>query len=355
MAQTDELKQQIEQQIEQAKTIAELEEIRVAQLGKSGAITQMMKQLGQLTGEERKEQGQILNEFKNQIVSCLEAKKEVLEQAELEKKLASEKIDVTLPSRPEIAQGRIHPIYQAIDEMLTIFAQMGFELAEGPDVEDDWHNFEALNIPPNHPARQMQDSFYFPGGNLLRTHTSGVQIRTMEKQKPPIKIVCPGRAYRVDNDATHTPMFHQIEGLMVDKTTNLANLKTLCLEFMKLFFETDDVSLRFRPSFFPFTEPSYEVDVGGVLANRVGKDWMEVFCCGMVDPAVLENCHIDPKEYQGFAFGLGLDRFAMLKYNIPDLRTMFDGDMRWIRHYGFTPIDMPTLTAGLSGNGGKKC
>ena len=197
MAQTDELKQQIEQQIKQAKTIAELEEIRVAQLGKSGAITQMMKQLGQLTGDERKEQGQILNEFKNQIVSCLEAKKEALEQAELEKKLASEKIDVTLPSRPEINQGRIHPIYQAIDEMLTIFAQMGFELAEGPDVEDDWHNFEALNIPPNHPARQMQDSFYFPGGNLLRTHTSGVQIRTMEKQKPPIKIVCPGRTYRV--------------------------------------------------------------------------------------------------------------------------------------------------------------
>ena len=355
MAEIKQLQEQITQQIEGASSLAALEEVRVANLGKTGVITQMMKELGKLSGEERKEQGQILNAFKNAVVEKLEDKKNKLEAAALEAELSGQKIDITLPVRPEVHQGRIHPVYQAMDEMMTIFAQMGFELAEGPDIEDDWHNFEALNIPKNHPARQMQDSFYFANGNLLRTHTSGVQIRTMEKHRPPIKVVCPGRTYRVDNDATHTPMFHQIEGLMVDKTTNLANLYSVLLEFMKLFFETDDVALRFRPSFFPFTEPSFEMDVGGKLAHAIGKEWLELGGCGMVDPVVLENCHIDPKEYQGFAFGFGIDRCAMMKYNIPDLRIMFDGDMRWIKHYGFTPIDVPTLTAGLSGNGGKKC
>ena len=342
--------------IENASNLQALDEIRVAALGKNGQITALMKNLGSLAPEERKEAGQVLNVFKTEIATALEAKKQTLETAELNKRLANESVDITLPIRPETISGRIHPVSQVMEEMLTIFAQMGFDLAEGPDIEDDWHNFEALNIPPSHPSRQMQATFFMDGtvDKMLRTQTSGVQIRTMEKGKLPIKIVAPGRTYRCDYDATHSPMFHQIEGLVIDKTTNLSHLKGVLEEFMKLFFETDDVVLRFRPSHFPFTEPSYEADVGGALAKAIGKEWIELLGCGMVHPQVLRNCGIDPKEYQGFAFGCGIDRFAMLKYGIPDIRSFFEADMRWIKHYGFLPSDVPTITSGLSLNGGRK-
>lgn len=337
-------------------TLAALDEIRVQALGKNGRITALMKDLGALPVEEKKTAGALLNVFKTEIATALETKKSALEIAEMNAKLATETVDVTLPVRPQVTKGRIHPVAQAMEEMLTIFAQMGFALAEGPDIEDDWHNFEALNIPPSHPSRQMQATFFMDGtiDKILRTHTSGVQIRTMEKHQLPIKIVVPGRVYRYDYDATHTPMFHQIEGLVIDKKTNLANLKTGLTEFMQLFFETDDVTLRFRPSYFPFTEPSYEADVGGHLARAIGKEWLELLGCGMVHPNVLRNCGIDPDEYQGFAFGCGIDRFAMMKYGIPDLRGFFDADMRWIEHYGFLPEDVPTVTSGLSLNGGTK-
>ncbi|MBQ7413107.1 MAG: phenylalanine--tRNA ligase subunit alpha [Alphaproteobacteria bacterium] len=354
MEEIEKLKPELLSAIEKADTLTVLDEIRVSALGKNGRITALMKTLGSLAPEERKTAGQVLNVFKTEIATALDAKKEALETEALNAKLAEESVDVTLSCRPETAVGRIHPIAQVIEETLTIFAQMGFDLAEGPDIEDDWHNFEALNIPPAHPARQMQATFFFPGGSLLRTQTSGVQIRTMEKKQPPIKIVCPGRTYRRDYDATHTPMFHQIEGLVIDEKTNLANLKTVLVEFFKLFFETDDVQVRFRPSYFPFTEPSYEMDLGGAMARNIGKEWLELLGCGMVDPRVLKNCGIDPDKYQGFAFGIGLDRLAMMKYGIKDLRPMFEADMKWIKHYGFLPLDEPTVTSGLSMNGGRK-
>ncbi len=344
--------------IEAADTLTRLDEIRVQALGKNGQITALMKGLGALAPEERKAAGSLLNVFKNEIATALEEKKKQLELQELNARLASEKVDVTLPIRPQ-ETGRIHPVSQVMEEMLTIFAQMGFDLAEGPDIEDDYHNFEALNIPPSHPARQMQATFFLEGetDKVLRTHTSGVQIRTMENKQPPIKIVAPGRTYRVDYDATHTPMFHQIEGLVIDKKTNLSHLKGVLMEFMKLFFETDDIVLRFRPSYFPFTEPSYEADVGcsrenGEFKICSGASWCELLGCGMVHPNVLKACGLDPKVYQGFAFGCGIDRFAMLKYGIPDLRNFFDADLRWIKHYGFLPLDVPTVTNGLSLNGG---
>lgn len=350
------LKPTLISKIEQADNLSVLDEIRVSALGKNGAITALMKELGALPVEEKKQAGQLLNIFKTEIATALDSKKQILETAEMNAKLAAQKVDVSLPVRPETNMGRIHPISQVMEEMLTIFAQMGFDLAEGPDIEDDWHNFEALNMPASHPARQMQATFFMEDDmdKILRTQTSGVQIRTMENKKPPIKIVSPGRVYRMDYDATHTPMFHQIEGLVIDKTTSLAHLKGVLEEFLKLFFETNDVVLRFRPSFFPFTEPSYEADVGGVLAKSIGKEWIELLGCGMVHPNVLKNCGIDPNEYQGFAFGCGIDRFAMLKYGIPDLRNFFDADMRWIRHYGFLPTDIPTITSGLSLTAGTK-
>ena len=348
------MKSELSASIEKAENLQILEEIRVSALGKNGQITSLMKTLGGLAPEERKTAGQILNVFKNEITQALDAKKEILEAKALNARLETERVDVTLPVRPETISGRIHPLSQVIEESLTIFAQMGFELAEGPDIEDDWHNFEALNIPKAHPARQMQATFFFDNNMMLRTQTSGVQIRTMESKKPPIKIVCPGRTYRRDYDATHTPMFHQIEGLVIDEKTNLANLKSVLVEFFKLFFETDDVQVRFRPSYFPFTEPSYEMDLGGVMARNIGKEWLEMLGCGMVDPRVLKNCGIDPDKYQGFAFGIGLDRLAMMKYGIKDLRSMFEGDMKWIKHYGFLPLDIPNITSGLSVNGGRK-
>ncbi|MDY6408180.1 MAG: phenylalanine--tRNA ligase subunit alpha [Pseudomonadota bacterium] len=350
----NELRPELLTAIEKADTVVALEAVRVQALGKNGQITGLMKTLGGLSPEERKSAGQVLNVFKNEIATALDQKKEILETKALNEKLQSESVDVTLPARPELNQGRIHPIAQVIEETLTIFAQMGFDLAEGPDIEDDWHNFEALNMPAAHPARQMQATFFFPNGSLLRTQTSGVQIRTMEAKKPPIKIVCPGRTYRRDYDATHTPMFHQIEGLVIDDKTNLANLKSVLVEFFKLFFETDDVAVRFRPSYFPFTEPSYEMDLGGVMARNIGKEWIELLGCGVVDPRVLKNCGIDPQKYQGFAFGIGLDRLAMMKYGMKDLRPMFEADMKWIKHYGFLPLDVPTVTSGLSLNGGRK-
>ena len=352
--QIDTMKPELLAAIDSADNLASLDEIRVNALGKNGRITALMKTLGTLAPEERKLAGQVLNVFKNEIATALDAKKEVLETEALNKKLAEESVDVTLPARAETTSGRIHPLSQVIEEALTIFAQMGFEMAEGPDIEDDWHNFEALNIPQAHPARQMQATFFFPEEYLLRTQTSGVQIRTMENKKPPIKIVCPGRTYRRDYDATHTPMFHQIEGLVIDEKTNLATLKSVLVEFFKLFFETDDVQVRFRPSYFPFTEPSYEMDLGGVMARNIGKEWLELLGCGMVHPNVLKNCGIDPDKYQGFAFGIGLDRLAMMKYGIKDLRPMFEADMKWIKHYGFLPTDVPTITSGLSLNGGRK-
>ena len=351
----EELSDQIMTELQQVQNLQQIEEIRIRVLGKKGTLTEQMKTLGAMSPEERKTAGQALNVAKNKISEALDAKKTELEEAELEKRLATETIDVSLPTRPT-HQGRIHPVSQAMEEMLTIFAQMGFDLAEGPDVEDDWHNFEALNFPKNHPARQLHDTFFMTPDKdkLLRTHTSGVQIRTMENRKPPIKIVVPGRTYRVDYDATHTPMFHQIEGLVVDKKANVAQMKTVLTEAFKAFFGMDDLEVRFRPHYFPFTEPSFEADVGGQLAQIVGKEWLELLGCGMVHPNVLKNCGIDPDEYQGFAFGMGLDRLTMLKYNIPDLRSLFDTDIRWIEHYGFLPLDVPTITRGLSMNAGAK-
>ena len=354
MQQLDEIRANTLPLIEKAENLSALDAVRVGVLGKNGSLTGLMKNMGVMSPEERKTFGATVNAVKNEIVSALDAKKAALEAKEMADKLAAERVDVTLPARP-VQQGRIHPTTQAMEEALTIFAQMGFELAEGPDVEDDWHNFEALNLPKEHPARQMQATFFFDNKNMLRTQTSGVQIRTMENQKPPIKIVCPGRTYRRDYDATHLPEFHQIEGFVVDEKANLANLKSVLVEFFKLFFETDDVQVRFRPSYFPFTEPSYEMDLGGVLARNIGKEWIELLGCGVVDPRVLQNCGIDPDKYQGFAFGVGLDRLAMMKYGIPDLRPMFEADMKWIKHYGFVPLDIPTVTSGLSLNGGKKC
>ncbi len=346
--------------IDKAKSVSELEEVRVSALGKKGRITELMKGLGAMSPEERKTFGQELNLLKEEISTRIGERKNALEIQEINERLAKETIDVTLPPRPA-AQGRIHPVSQVTEELLAIFGQMGFELAEGPDIEDDWHNFEALNFPKSHPARQMQATFFMKDGegDILRTHTSPVQVRTMENKKPPIRIVAPGRTYRCDYDMTHTPMFHQIEGLVIDKSTNMGHLKGCLIDVFKAFFEIDDVPVRFRPSFFPFTEPSAEMDIGcsrenGEFKIAAGKGWMEVLGCGMVHPNVLKASGIDPNEYQGFAFGFGLDRMAMLKYGIPDLRTFFEGDIRWLKHYGFIPLDIPSLTGGLSLNGGLK-
>ncbi len=351
-----------------AATPEQLETARVAALGKKGTVSGLMKSLGAMDPEARKAAGAALNALRDEVSAALDAAKAVLEAKALGERLSRERIDVTLPSRSE-AMGRIHPISQTIEEITAIFAQMGFTVAEGPDIEDDFHNFTALNIPPEHPARQMHDTFYFgerPGGSaanstggalggrhLLRTHTSPVQIRTMLADKPPIRVLVPGRTYRCDSDMTHTPMFHQVEGLVIDETTNMSHLKGCLIEFVRAFFEVDDVPVRFRPSFFPFTEPSAEVDIGcsrdgGELKIGPGAGWLEILGCGMVHPNVLRNCGIDPDRYQGFAFGMGVERVAMLKYGIPDLRTFFDSDLRWLKHYGFVPLDVPTLSGGLT-------
>lgn len=340
-----------------ASDLDALEQLRVSLLGKKGSISALMKSLGEMGPEERRTAGQQLNAVKDVVAEALDARKTALDSAALDARLARERVDVTLPVRPE-SQGRIHPISQTIDEVVAIFGQMGFAVAEGPDIEDDFHNFTALNFPPGHPARLMHDTFFLPekedgSRNVLRTHTSPVQVRTMLSQKPPIRVIIPGRTYRCDSDMTHTPMFHQVEGLMIDKTTHMGHLKGCLLEFVKTYFEMDELPLRFRPSFFPFTEPSAEVDIGcsragGELKIGAGADWLEIGGCGMVHPNVLKNCGIDPDEYQGFAFGMGIERMAMLKYGIPDLRTFFESDLRWLKHYGFAPLDVPTLTGGLA-------
>lgn len=366
MENLEELKNDTLSKIKTAANLKELDEIRVAVLGKKGKLTEQMKGLGALPLEEKIAAGKALNVVKTEIDNAITAQKAVLEEKALNEKLASETIDVTLPVRPE-TQGRIHPVSKIYEEVVAIFGEMGFEVANGPDIEDQFHNFNALNMPANHPARQMQDTFYLSSNPeepfdmdtayVIRTHTSGMQIRTMEKQQPPIRIIAPGRTYRSDYDATHTPMFHQVEGLVIDKNITMAHLKGCLYDFMKAFFELDDLPVRYRPSYFPFTEPSAEMDIGCLKTKNelkigAGTDWLEVLGCGMVHPNVLKAGGIDPNEYQGFAFGLGIDRLAMLKYGIPDLRTFFESDVRWLKHYGFTPLDFSSMTGGLSNNGG---
>jgi len=344
--------------ISSASTLEALEQIRVAALGRSGEVTGLLKGLGSLPPEERKTRGAAVNRLKEQIEAALGGAKSRLERAALDARLKDERIDVTLPVKAE-TDGRIHPISQTIDELVAIFGEMGFAVAEGPHVEDDFYNFTALNIPPEHPARQEQDTFYLLGPEgraveerkVLRTHTSPVQIRTMQAQKPPIRIIVPGRTFRSDHDATHSPMFHQVEGLVIDRQVHMGHLKGCLIEFCRAFFDIDDLPVRFRPSYFPFTEPSAEVDIGcsregGGLKIGAGADWLEILGSGMVHPKVLANCGLDPAEYQGFAFGMGIERIAMLKYGIPDLRTFYESDLRWLRHYGFLPLDQPSLVAG---------
>jgi phenylalanyl-tRNA synthetase alpha chain len=353
------LEQQILADVAAAADEAALEAVRVAALGRNGTITALLKTLGAMTPDERRVQGPLINGLKDKVTEALTARRDALKNAALDARLNTETVDVTLPVRePPTDQGRIHPISQVIDELTAIFADMGFAVAEGPDIETDDLNFTKLNIPEGHPAREMHDTFFFnpkPDGSrlLLRTHTSPVQIRTMLAQKPPIRVIIPGRTYRVDSDQTHTPMFHQVEGLVIDKGSNLGHLKWILEEFLKAFFEVDQVKMRFRPSFFPFTEPSLEVDIQcrrekGEVRFGEGNDWLEILGCGMVHPNVLRNCGLDPEEYQGFAWGMGIDRIAMLKYGMPDLRAFFEADVRWLSHYGFRPLDLPTLAGGLS-------
>ena len=353
------LQQSVLNDIAAASDEAALEAVRIAALGKSGSVSALLKTLGAMTPDERKIQGPQINGLKDAVNAALLARRDSLKNAALDQRLNSESVDVTLPVRESpVETGRIHPISQVIDELTTIFADMGFAVAEGPDIETDDYNFTKLNFPEGHPAREMHDTFYFnpkeDGSRLLlRTHTSPVQVRTMLAQKPPIRVICPGRTYRSDSDQTHTPMFHQVEGLVIDKGSHLGHLKWILAEFCKAFFEVDQVKMRFRPSFFPFTEPSLEVDIQckrdkGEIRFGEGEDWLEILGCGMVHPNVLRNCGIDPDEYQGFAWGMGIDRIAMLKYGMPDLRPFFEADMRWLSHYGFRPLDFPTLAGGLS-------
>ena len=343
--------------IEAAADANAVEALRVAALGKAGSITGLLKTLGGMSPEERQVQGPAIHGLRESVTAALVARKAVLDAAALDVKLAAEAIDMTLPAEAG-PRGSVHPVSQVMDELAEIFADMGFAVATGPEIEDDWHNFTAHNIPETHPARAMHDTFYFPDtdaegrARLLRTHTSPVQIRTMMSQKPPLYIIAPGRTYRSDSDATHTPMFHQVEGLVIDKGITLGHLKWTLETFLKAYFERDDIVLRLRPSYFPFTEPSAEVDVGYTVVNgrRVlggTEGWMELLGSGMVHPRVIAACGLDPDEWQGFAFGCGIDRLAMLKYGMDDLRAFFDGDLRWLRHYGFAALDVPTLSGGV--------
>ncbi|MEQ1696299.1 MAG: phenylalanine--tRNA ligase subunit alpha [Hyphomicrobiaceae bacterium] len=341
-------------QITSASDLAALDAVRVATIGKKGSVSELMSKLGSLPADERKSFGQTVNALKTRVSDALDARKTALEGEALTARLANERSDITLPVRPGAeGQGRIHPVSQVLDEVIEIFASLGFAVAEGPDIESDDNNFTKLNVPADHPARQEHDTFYFntkaDGSRpLLRTHTSPVQIRTMLSQKPPIRIIAPGRVYRCDSDMTHTPMFHQIEGLVIDEVTHMGHLKWTLEAFAKAFFEVDEVKMRFRASHFPFTEPSMEVDIGAEAIGKPGQ-WLEILGCGMVHPNVLRNCGLDPEKYQGFAFGVGLDRLAMLKYGIPDLRQFFAADARWLSHYGFSLLDTPTLGGGISG------
>jgi phenylalanyl-tRNA synthetase alpha chain len=388
MNEIEALGQRLVGEIAAAGHLETLEELRIAALGKAGSVSALLKTLGGMLPEERQRQGPVINALRETVTNAITLKKTELDAAALTMRLATETLDMSLPA-PEVPQGSVHPVSQVLDELAEIFADLGFAVAEGPEIEDDWHNFTALNIPPAHPSRAMHDTFYmttsFPlagaagGGHttnvadppltspahwrgtsetmLLRTHTSPVQIRTMMSQTPPIRIIAPGRVYRSDSDATHTPMFHQIEGLVVDRDIHLGHLKWTLETFLKAFFERDDITIRMRPSYFPFTEPSAEVDIGYTFVNGKrmiggtegdpGFGWMEVLGSGMVHPKVIANCGLDPAEYQGFAFGTGVDRLAMLKYGMDDLRAFFDGDLRWLRHYGFGVLDVPTLSGGV--------
>ena len=351
----DKLKNEVLIKIKEANSLDDLENLRVQVLGKKGSITSIMKQLGSLEPEKRREAGQILNSLQKNIIESIDNKKSSLEETYLNEKLKNEALDITLPTRPENI-GRIHPLSKTMDEVISIFAQMGFTVAEGPDIESDFYNFTALNIPQEHPARQEHDTFYFNEDEngerkVLRTHTSPVQIRTMEKLKPPLRVIVPGRTYRSDHDATHSPMFHQCEGLVIGDNLNMSHLKGCLIDFCRIFFGVDDLPVRFRPSYFPFTEPSAEVDIGcsrksGELIIGEGDEWLEILGSGMVNPRVLQNCGLDPNEHQGFAFGMGLERVAMLKYGIPDLRPFFDSDLRWMKHYGFFPFEQTSIHQG---------
>jgi phenylalanyl-tRNA synthetase alpha chain len=352
------LQSEILGQIASAKDEAALEAVRVAVLGKKGSVSELLKTLGGMSPDERKTSGPLFNGLRDAVSDAIAARKTALGDAALDARLVSERVDVTLPASPENS-GTVHPISQVLEEVTAIFADLGFAVAEGPDVEFDDYNFTKLNIPPDHPARQMQDTFYVApqtdgSSHVLRTHTSPVQVRTMLNNKPPIRIISPGRTYRVDSDATHSPMFHQVEALVVDEGIHLGHLKWTVEEFCKAFFEIDKIELRARPSFFPFTEPSLEWDmrcdrsVPGKITFDQGDDWLELGGSGMVHRKVLENCGIDAARYSGFAFGFGLDRMAMLKYGIPDIRSFFESDLRWLKHYGFAALDIPTLDGGLS-------
>ena len=340
----------IKKKIENCKTLQELEVIRLEYLGKKGLLPAEMKLLGKLPIDQKKIKGQELNKLKTFIEVSINDHKILIENAELEQKLKNESIDVTLPHTEEIT-GKIHPISQTIFSIIEIFGNLNYSVEAGPDIESDFNNFSALNIPPHHPAREMQDTFYVNNSNgednVLRTHTSPVQVRTMLNSKPPIKIIVPGRTYRSDSDSTHTPMFHQVEGLVVNKDSTMADLKSTLILFLKEFFEIDNLKYRFRPSYFPFTEPSAEMDVAYTKKNNVlkigeGDDWLEILGCGMVNPKVLENCNIDSSVYQGFAFGMGIERLSMLKYGITDMRGLFDLNIKWLDHYGFSPLDLKT-------------
>ena len=362
MSRLDRMSGELLARIEAAPDLAALEGERVALLGKQGEITALLKTLGAMPPEERQSEGPRIHGLRERVSAAIAARKAALEAAELERRLATEGIDVTLPVPPG-RQGSVHPVSQVMDELAEIFADLGFSVATGPEIEDDWHNFTALNIPESHPARAMHDTFYFPDRDgegrrmLLRTHTSPVQIRTMQSQPPPIYVIAPGRTYRSDSDATHTPMFHQVEGLVIDRGIHLGHLKWTLETFLRAYFERDDIVLRLRPSYFPFTEPSAEVDIGYTILNgrrvlggsgdSAGGGWMELVGSGMAHPRVLEACGLDPDEWQGFAFGCGIDRLAMLKYGMDDLRAFFDGDIRWLRHHGFAALDVPTLSGGV--------
>ena len=370
MTDAADIEAELTRQIAAAPDVAALEALRVAALGKSGSISALLKTLGGMSPEERKIRGPEINGLRDRVAAALASRKAELEAAELDARLQRERLDLSLPSAPR-RKGAVHPTLQVMDEMIAIFAEMGFGVAEGPDIEDDFHNFTALNFPPKHPAREVHDTFFFntrPDGErkLLRTHTSPVQIRTMQRtntpppaawissgQEPPIRVVIPGRTYRKDSDQTHTPMFHQMEGLVIDRDIHMGHLKWTLETFVKRFFEIDSVVARFRPHYFPFTEPSAEMDIqcdrsGGEIRIGQGTQWLEILGCGMVHPNVLRNCGLDPDEWQGFAFGMGIDRLAMLKYGIPDLRDMFAADVRWLDHYGFSAFATPNPASGLS-------
>lgn len=352
------LRDSAQAEIDAAANPAALDQVRVALLGKSGRVTALLKSLGKLEPEARKARGAAVNALKAEVAAAIEARREVLDRAALDARLAAERIDVTLPARPR-ESGAIHPISRAMDEVAAIFGAMGFTIAEGPNIEDDWHNFGALNIPAHHPARAMMDTFYLNGvaaegdatarPRVLRTHTSPLQIRTMLAQEPPIRVIVPGRTYRSDHDATHSPMFHQCEGLVIDRGITLAHLKGCLIDFLRAYFERPDLRARFRSSYFPFTEPSMEIDIAWDRKTGeigAGQDWLEILGAGMVHPNVLANCGLDPREFQGFAFGMGVERITMLKHGIPDLRTFYESDIRWLAHYGASPMTPVTLHEG---------